>query len=266
MAVILYSQRQIDLIRESSRVVAECHHLIREMIEPGVTTRQIDQAVAAHIRKRGGTSPFYRYELPGKVSFPAWICASVNDVVVHGVPDDVPLRKGDLVSIDVGVRKDGYIGDSAWTYAVGAIDADAQKLMRIGEESLYKGISAMKPRGKLVDVSRAIQTHVEKNGFSVVREYVGHGVGQSLHEEPQVPNYVQTGQMIPFFREVLKPGMSLAVEPMVNEGSPQVESVEGEWLVRTADGGRSVHFEHTVVVHSDRIEILTDQSKVALPA
>ncbi|MCZ7647384.1 MAG: type I methionyl aminopeptidase [Planctomycetota bacterium] len=262
--MILYSERQIDLIRQASRIVAECHHIIRGMVKPGATTRQIDQAVTAHIRKYGGTSPFYNYELPGKEPFPAWICASVNDVVVHGVPNDVPLEAGDLVSIDVGVRKDGYIGDSAWSYAVGAIDEAAQRLMRIGEESLYKGIEAMRPRGKLVDVSRAIQRHVEGHGYSVVREYVGHGVGQSLHEEPQVPNYVQPGQMIPFFREILKPGMCLAVEPMVNEGSPQVESTDGEWVVRTADGGRSVHFEHTVVVHADRIEILTDQTKVSL--
>lgn len=257
MAQILYSDRQVALIRESSRIVAECREIVREMVKPGGTTREIDRAVAEQIRKSGGTSPFYGYELPGKGPYPATVCASVNDVVVHGIPDDIPFKDGDVVSIDIGVRKNGYIGDSAWTFGVGDLDEETQRLLETGEEALYRGIRAMKPRGKLVEASRAIQTYVESRNFSVVRDYVGHGVGQSLHEEPQVPNYVQPGQNLPFFRTILKPGMVLAVEPMVNQGTAQVVSVEGEWKVRTADGKLSVHFEHTLAVRSDGIEILT---------
>lgn len=257
MAIIFYSERQIALIREASRVVAEAREIVREMAKPGATTREMDQAVAKHLKKRGGESPFLHYRLPGKEPFPATVCASVNDVVVHGTPDDVPLKEGDLVAIDIGVRKNGYIGDSAWTYPIGKVDEKAQALLKTGEESLYAGINAMKPRGKLVECSRAIQDLVEGRGFSVVRDYVGHGVGQSLHEEPQVYNYVQLGQNLPFWRTILKPGMVLAVEPMVNEGTAKVISDDGKWPVRTADGGRSVHFEHTIAILDDKVEILT---------
>lgn len=253
----IYSPRQIELIRDSGRVVAQCLDLVRKMIAPGVTTRQIDQAVADHITKSGGRSPFKGYELPGKVPFPAAVCASVNDVVVHGIPDDVPLKAGDLVSIDVGVYKNGYIGDSAWTFPVGAPDAEAAKLLKAGEEALYAGIEAMKPKGLLAEASRAVQTLIEERGFSVVRDYVGHGVGQSLHEAPQVRNYVETKDWLPGFRTVLKPGMVLAIEPMVNEGTEKVKGAPNEWPVRTLDKGRSVHFEHTVAILADRIEILT---------
>jgi len=253
----LYSERQVNLIRESGRVVAQCLKLIGEMVAPGVTTRQIDRLVAEQLLKAGAKSPFKGYQFPGKTPFPASICASVNDVVVHGLPDDKPLKEGDLVSIDIGCIKEGYIGDSAWTFCVGTPDAEAKKLMAAGEEALYAGIKAMKPRGKLGELSKAIQTLVEGRGFSVVREYVGHGVGQSLHEEPQVPNYVSVKDMLPLLGKTLQPGMVLAVEPMVNERGPDVVSVAGQWPVRTKDGGRSVHFEHTVAVLSDRIEILT---------
>lgn len=255
----LYSPRQIDIIRESGRVVAECLELVKKNLAPGATTYDIDRIVTEHIKKRGGTSPFYGYEFPGKSPFPASVCASVNDVVVHGVPDKVPLKNGDLVSIDVGVMKDGYIGDSAWTFPVGEPDAAAKKLLTAGEEALYAGMAAMRPKGKLSEVSRSIQTLVESRGYSVVRDYVGHGVGLSLHEEPQVPNYVQAGSsLLSMLRDTtLKAGMVLAVEPMVNEGTAQVVSVAGTWPVKTADGGRSVHFEHTIAVTKDGIEILT---------
>jgi len=257
--VPLYSDRQIALIRESGRIVAECLELVRKNCVPGASTYDLDRLVGEHIKKRGGTSPFFGYEFPGKSPFPASVCASVNDVVVHGVPDKVPLKAGDLVSLDVGVIKDGYIGDSAWTFSIGEPEASAKRLLTAGEEALYAGIAAMRPKGKLTEVSRAIQTLVESRGYSVVRDYVGHGVGQSLHEDPQVPNYVQAGaSILSMFRDTtLKPGMVLAVEPMVNEGTAQVVSVAGTWPVKTADGGRSVHFEHTVAVLRDRIEILT---------
>jgi len=253
----LYSERQVALIREAGRVVAQALKLIKETVAPGVTTRMLDRVAAGHIAQCGGRSPFLGYQFPGKVPFPACVCASVNDVVVHGLPDDVPLEEGDLVSIDIGCIKEGYIGDSAWTFCVGRPDAAAERLMRTGEEALYAGIKAMRPRGKLGELSRAIQTLVEGRGYSVVRDYVGHGVGQSLHEEPQVPNYVQAKDLIPLLGKTLQPGMVLAVEPMVNEFGADVTSIAGTWPVRTKDKGRSVHFEHTVAVLNDRAEILT---------
>ena len=253
----LYSPRQVELIRDSGRIVAECLELVRKTIAPGVTTRQINRVVTDHIVKSGGRSPFLGYELPGKIPFPASLCASVNDVVVHGIPDDAPLKEGDLVSIDVGVSKNGYIGDSAWTFPVGEPDEKAKILLAAGEEALYAGIRAMKPKGVLAEASKAVQSLVEGRGFSVVRDYVGHGVGHKLHEEPQVRNYTEFKDWLPGFRTVLKPGMVLAIEPMVNEGTAKVKGEPNQWPVRTEDGGRSVHFEHTVAIFQDRIEILT---------
>ncbi|HEY3319962.1 MAG TPA: type I methionyl aminopeptidase [Planctomycetota bacterium] len=257
MAQNLYSQRQVALIREAGRVVAQCLQMIRENIKVGATTRQLDEMATAHIVKCGGRSPFKGYQFPGKVPFPASLCASVNDVVVHGVPNDVPLKQGDLVSIDIGCILNGYIGDAAWTFPVGEADEAGKRLLKAGEEALYAGIAAMRPRGKLGELSRAVQTLVESRGYSVVRDYVGHGVGQQLHEEPQVPNYVTMKDRIPLLGKTLQPGMVLAVEPMVNERRHEVVSIEGQWPVRTKDGGRSVHFEHTVAILPDKIEILT---------
>jgi methionyl aminopeptidase len=257
LAQILYSTRQVELIRAAGKIVGQALEKIREAIKPGATTRQVERVAAEYISSCGGRSPFLGYQFPGKAPFPAVICTSVNDVVVHGVPDDVPFKEGDLVSIDIGCIKDGYIGDSAWTFCVGEPDEGAKRLLAAGEEALFAGIRAMRPRGKLGELSRAIQTLVEGRGFSVVRDYVGHGVGQSLHEEPQVPNYVQPGALLPIIGKTLQSGMVLAVEPMVNEGTANVVSVPGRWPVRTADGKRSVHFEHTVAVLEDHVEILT---------
>jgi methionyl aminopeptidase len=246
------------MIRDSGRIAAQCLQIIREMIKPGVTTLEMDQKVTEFLTKQGLRSPFKNYQFPGKTPFPGSCCASVNNVVVHGIPDKTPLKEGDLVSIDVGVVKNGFIGDTAWTFCVGEPDAKAKHLLEVGEASLYEGIKAMKPRGVLAEVSRAIQNHVEKNGFTVVREFVGHGVGLSLHEEPQVKNYVEMKDFLPGFRTLLKPGTVIAVEPMVNEGTAEVESEGSDWPVFTKDRGRSVHFEHTIAVtHDNRIEIMT---------
>ena len=257
MAQNLYSERQINLIRNAGRVAAECLVLVQKMIAPGITTRQIERAVAEYIGACGGTSPFKGYELPGKPPFPAVCCISVNEVVVHGVPSDEPLKAGDLVSVDVGTRINGYIGDTAWTFPVGTPDEKGARLLKAGEEALFAGINAARPRGKLGEISRAIQTLVEGRGYSVVRDYVGHGVGQSLHEEPQVPNYVQAGALLPVFGKSLQPGMVIAIEPMVNEGAAAVVSKTSQWPVRTKDGRRSVHFEHTVAILANSVEILT---------
>jgi len=253
----LYSARQVALIRESGKIVAKCLELIREIIAPGVTTRQLDAAVTELIVSHGARSPFKGYQFPKKTPFPGSLCASVNDVIVHGLPDDKLLKEGDLVSIDVGVWKDGYIADSAWTFPVGEPDPAAKKLLQAGEDALNAGLKAMRPNGKMGELSRAIQSLVEGRGYSVVREYVGHGVGHSLHEEPQVPNYVQLKDLIPLMGVTLRPGYVLAVEPMVNEFRADVVSHGNDWPVRTKDGGRSVHFEHTVAVLKDGIEIMT---------
>lgn len=260
--VILKSERQIALIRDACKVVSECLHIARDLVKPGNTTLQIEQAIAENIKRHGGESPFLGYELPGKVPFPGWVCSSVNSVVVHGVPDEAPLREGDLVSIDCGVRLNGYIGDSAWTFVVGRPDADSERLLKAGQDALWAGIAAAKPRGKVAAISKAVQTLVEGRGFSVVRDYVGHGVGQSLHEEPQVPNYVKAGALLPLVGDVLKPGTVIAIEPMVNEGTYEVDGPEGDWPVYTADRKRSVHFEHTIAVLADRVEILSLPSAV----
>jgi methionyl aminopeptidase len=257
LAQILYSPRQIALVRAAGKIVAETLQKIREAVKPGATTRLLEKVARDYITACGGRSPFLGYKFPGKAPFPAFICTSVNDVVVHGVPDDMGLEEGDLVSIDLGCIKDGYIGDAAWTFCVGQPDERAKRLMAAGEEALYAGIGAMHTRGKLGELSKAIQDAVEKHGFSVVKEYVGHGVGQQLHEEPQVPNYLEPGALLPIIGKTLRAGMVMAVEPMVNEGGPNVVSVPGTWPVKTADGGRSVHFEHTVAVMEDHIEILT---------
>lgn len=256
--VILKSERQIGLIREAGKVVSECLHIARDLVKPGATTRQIEQAMAENMRKHGGVSAFLGYELPGKVPFPGVVCSSVNSVVVHGVPDDTPLEEGDLVSIDCGVRLNGYIGDSAWTFVAGKPDDVARKLLKTGQDALWAGIEAAKARNKVAAISKAVQTVVEAQGFGVVRDYVGHGLGQSLHEDPQVPNYVKAGAMLPLVGDILKPGTVIAIEPMVNEGTCEVDCCEeGEWPVHTADRKRSVHFEHTVAILPDRTEILT---------
>ena len=217
----------------------------------------MDQAVGEIIAKYKAKSPFMGYAFPGKKPFPANLCASVNDCVVHGVPNDTPLVEGDLVSIDVGVTLNGYIGDSAWTFPIGEPDPAAKRLLAAGEEALWAGIEAARPRGKINDIARAVQSLVEGRGYSVVREFVGHGVGQSLHEEPQVPNYVDENATVLAINKPLKPGMVIAIEPMVNEGLAAVQSDDSVWPVLTKDGSRSVHFEHTIAILNDRIEILT---------
>lgn len=253
---IIYSARQIGLIRAAGRIVAECLDIARKAIVPGATTRQIDSLISDHIAMRGCRSPFKGYEIRGKPPFPASICASVNDVVVHGLPDDVPLRGGDLVSIDIGVSKDGYIGDSAWTFPVDEPDEAGRRLLEAGEGALGFGMGLMRAGRPLADVARAVQAFSEARGFSLVREFVGHGVGQELHESPQVRNYLEAKDWLGH-RVALKPGMVLAIEPMVNERGAAVAMAEPDWPVRTADGGRSVHFEHTVAITDDGIEVLT---------
>ena len=234
-------------MRRAGRVVAEMHDRIREAIRPGVTTIELDRIGREVLDRRGATSNFLGYH-----GYPAVICASPNDMVVHGIPNDLPLDEGDIVSIDCGAIVDGWHGDAAFTAPVGQISEEAARLLAVTDAALEAGISQLVAGGRLTDFGAAVQATAEAAGFSVVRNYVGHGIGRAMHEPPDVPNYGPPGQGIE-----LKPGMTLAVEPMVNAGGPDTEELDDGWSVVTADGSWSAHVEHTVLVTDDGPEILT---------
>lgn len=234
-------------MREAGRIVAQTHQLMAEAIKPGITTGELDQIAERFIRSQDAIPSFKGYN-----DFPSSICASVNDELVHGFPGSRKLNEGDIISIDIGAQYKGYHGDSAWTYAVGAISSEVQRLLDVTEQSLYAGLQLIKPDVRLYTISHAIQKVIEEAGFSVVREYVGHGIGAELHEEPQIPNYG-----MPDRGPRLKPGMVLAIEPMVNIGERYVRTLEDNWTVVTQDGSWCAHFEHTVAVTEDGFEILT---------
>lgn len=234
-------------MREAGRIVAETHRLMADAVKPGITTGELDAIADKFIRSQGAIPSFKGYN-----GFPSSICASVNDELVHGFPGSRKLNEGDIISIDIGAQYEGFHGDSAWTYGVGTISSEAQRLLDVTEESLYAGLALIKPDVRLYTISHAIQEVIEAAGFSVVREYVGHGIGADLHEEPQIPNYG-----VPNRGPRLKPGMVLAIEPMVNIGERYVRTLEDNWTVVTQDGSLCAHFEHTVAVTEDGFEILT---------
>lgn len=234
-------------MREAGRIVAETHRLMADAVKPGITTGELDAIADKFIRSQGAIPSFKGYN-----GFPSSVCASVNDELVHGFPGSRKLNEGDIISIDIGAQYEGFHGDSAWTYGVGKISDEAQRLLDVTEESLYAGLALVKPDVRLYTISHAIQEVIEAAGFSVVREYVGHGIGADLHEEPQIPNYG-----IPNRGPRLKPGMVLAIEPMVNIGERYVRTLEDNWTVVTQDGSLCAHFEHTVAVTEDGFEILT---------
>jgi methionyl aminopeptidase len=245
--IILKSAKELELLREAGRIVYEAHQVIREAIRPGITTKDLDRLAEKVIREHGATPSFKGYN-----GFPGSVCTSVNEELVHGIPSDRVLNDGDIVSVDIGACYKGYHGDSAWTYPVGQITDEASRLLEVTETSLYKGLEQAKPSARVGDISHAIQVYVEEAGFSIVREYVGHGVGQNLHEEPSVPNFGPPGK-----GPRLKPGMTLAVEPMVNVGSRHVKTLADNWTVVTQDGSLCAHFEHTIAITEDGHEILT---------
>ena len=234
-------------MRPACAVAAEVLEEIGAFIKPGLTTKQVDEFAAAQIAARGGKSAFLGYR-----KYPCHTCLSVNEEVVHGLATERELHFGDIVSVDVGVLCKGFIGDTARTFAVGGCGVAAQRLLDVTEQSLFLGIAQAKSGNRVTDISRAIQDYVESNGFSVVREFVGHGVGRTMHEEPQVPNFVD-----PKSNQKLKPGMTIAIEPMVNAGRPDVKILKDGWTVVTQDGSLSAHFEHTVLVTDGEPEILT---------
>ena len=235
-------------MREAGRLVGEVLTELAARVAPGVTTADLDELAEKRIRKAGATPAFKGYH-----GYPATICASINDEVIHGIPSGRRLlNEGDVVSIDVGASLDGYFGDSAITLAVGQVSEEAATLLRVTDESLYKAIDAVKPGGRISDIGHAVQKHVEAYGFSVVREFVGHGIGQKMHEEPQVPNYGEPGR-----GPRLTEGMVLAIEPMVNAGKAAVKVLSDGWTAITRDRSLSAHFEHTVAVTADGPWILT---------
>ncbi|MCU4186371.1 type I methionyl aminopeptidase [Acidiferrimicrobium sp. IK] len=238
---------EIDKMRRAGRVVAEMHHATRAAAKPGVTTAELDRVARDVLERRHARSNFLNYH-----GFPAVICASPNDMIVHGIPGDYRLEEGDIISIDCGAIVEGYHGDAAFTMGVGQISPDAEKLLRVTEDSLWAGIEQMVAGHRLHDIGLAVQTVAEGAGYSVVREYVGHAIGTRMHEDPQVPNY-WPGTPGP----KLKEGMVFAVEPMVNVGGPETRTLPDGWGVVTADGSLSAHFEHTIVVTDDGPEVLT---------
>ncbi len=245
--ITLKSNEQIEKMDESGRILRKALDAAGEVVRPGVSTKELDEIIRGTIEGEGARPAFKGY-----MGFPANSCISVNEEVVHGIPDGRILKEGDLVSIDVGVEKDGWMADSAMTYTVGMVSEEAARLMDVTLRSLEKGIEQCVPGKHLSDISHAIQVHVEANGFSVVKDLVGHGIGSKLHEEPQIPNFGPPGR-----GAVLKPGMVFAIEPMVNVGSEKVKTLEDEWTVVTADGKLSAHFEHTVAVTEQGPRILT---------
>lgn len=245
--IILKSQEEIEKIAEACRIVAKTLDAIKNIIRPGITTKEIEDFADLYIRKNGAVAAFKGYR-----GYPASICTSVNNEVIHGIPSKRVLKEGDILSIDLGVYKDGFYGDGAVTFPVGRIAPEIERLLRTTEEALYIGIENARVGKRVSDISHSIQKHVESNGFSVVRSFVGHGIGRNLHESPQIPNFGPPGQ-----GPRLRPGMTLAIETMVNAGSYDVLILDDGWTVVTVDGKPSAHFEHTVVVTTDKPKILT---------
>jgi methionyl aminopeptidase len=245
--IILKSEREINYLRDAGRIVAETHIEVKKAVKPGVTTLDLDRIAEEYIKGRGAIPAFKGYH-----GFTGNICSSVNEEVVHGIPGVRKLKTGDNVSIDIGAVINGYNGDAAITVPVGEIDAEVQRLLDVTEESLYKGIEQAIIGNRLSDISHAVQSHVEEYGYGVVRDYVGHGIGRSMHEDPQVPNYGSPGR-----GPRLKAGMTLAIEPMVNLGTYEVKTLDDGWTVVTLDGKRSAHFEHSIAITDGKPEILT---------
>lgn len=257
LSIALLTGEEIKKMGAASRIVADVLNHMKGFVKPGVTTIELDAIVEDFIRTRGGEPAFKGYEVDGKL-FPSSACISVDEEVVHGMPGQRMLKEGQIVTIDVGVQLDGFFGDSAYTYGVGEISTDKQRLLDATKESLRLGIEQAIDGNRVYDIARAVQTHVEKQGFSVVRELVGHGIGRHLHEEPPVPNFVPgLLHRSRFPNAKLKTGMALAIEPMVNMGLFHVHTASDGWTVYTADGKPSAHFEHTIVIDGATPRILT---------
>ena len=245
--IIIKSHREIEQLKKSNAIVVEVFQKLKGVIAPGITTQELDQIAEEAILLRGAIPAFKGYR-----GFPATLCISINEEIVHGIPGQRRLKEGDIVSLDGGVNLNGYFGDAAITLPVGEVDREAQRLLEVTEKALYIGIGRAKAGNRLFDISYAIQTWVEGHGFSVVRDFVGHGIGKDLHEEPQIPNFGSPHQ-----GPRLEKGMVFALEPMVNEGTHEVKILSDGWTVVTADGKRSAHFEHSIVITDGGAEVLS---------
>ena len=245
--ISIKTPREIELMREAGAIVGDTHKYLIPYLKPGITTKKIDDLARKYILSRGATPSCYHYE-----GYPGNICISVNDEVVHGIPGSRKLQDGDIVTLDICACFKGYHGDSAWTYAVGNISEDKKYLMEHTEKSLYKGLEQVRPGAHIGDIGEAVQTYAESHNLGVVKELVGHGIGTNLHEQPDVPNYGKKGT-----GSVLKEGMTIAVEPMINLGTADVYLEDDDWTVVTMDNMPSAHFEHTVLITKDGYEILT---------
>ena len=247
--IVIKSKQQIELMREAGKIVAETHQILKEAVRPGISTLELDKIAEDNIRKYNAIPSFKGYG-----GFPGSICASVNDEVVHGIPSSRILKEGDIVSLDIGAYYKGYHSDSAKTHGVGVISEEDRKLIEVTKQSFYEGIKFAKEGYRLSDISHAIQEYVEKYGFSVVRDLVGHGIGPQLHEDPQIPNYGLPGK-----GRRLQWGMVLAIEPMINAGRYKVKILSDDWTVVTADGKKSAHYEHTIAITEDEPIILSNR-------
>ncbi len=246
--ITIKSNREIELMIEAGRITALAHRKVKEAIRPGISTLELDKIAEETIRACGATPSFKGYN-----GFPGSICASINNVVIHGIPkQNTILKDGDIISVDIGACYKGYHGDSAVTQGVGNVSEHRKRLMRVTKESLYKGLEMAKPGNRLSDISHAIESYVNAHGYSVVRDFTGHGVGRNLHEDPAIPNYGEAGH-----GPILKPGMTLAIEPMVNAGKHYVRILADDWTTVTADHSDSAHFEHSILITEDGYKILT---------
>lgn len=245
--IIIKSKSELEIMKEAGRIVAGALGVVKNAIAPGITTGQLDKKAEDYILSQGATPAFKGYQ-----GYPATICASINEQVVHGIPGHIALKEGDIISVDIGAFFDGYCGDAARTYSVGEVSPEAIRLMRVTKESFFKGLEYAREGYRLSDISHAVQVHVEKNGFSIVKALVGHGVGQEMHEDPQVPNFGPPGR-----GPRLRKGMTLAIEPMVNAGTDQVRILDDGWTVITRDGSLSAHYENSIAITDNEPLILT---------
>jgi methionyl aminopeptidase len=253
--IIRKSRQEIEAMARGGKVVAGCLSLLEESLQPGITTAELDAIAESYIRSHGGVPTFKGYR-----GYPAATCLSPNDVVVHGIPNGYALREGDILSVDVGVTLDGFVADSAWTFPVGEISAAAQRLLDVCQAALGAGIEQARAGHAVGDISAAVQGRTEEAGFGVIRSLVGHGVGRSMHEDPQVPNFVSS-----YRGPELRKGMTLAIEPMITSGSPEVFIHADEWSISTVDGSLAAHFEHTVAVTEEGPRVLTTAVPVLVP-
>ena len=249
--ITLKSPHEIEAMRLAGKITAAARALAREMVKPGVTTQQIDKAVYHFIKSQGAIPSFLHYN-----GYPASVCVSVNDEIIHGIPGPRVLKEGDIVSVDVGAYIGGYHGDCAGTYPCGQVSDEALRLIRVTQDSFFEGLKYAREGYRLSDISAAVQKYVEANGYSVVREYVGHGIGGNMHEAPEIPNYGKPGHGPRLLR-----GMTIAVEPMVNEGTAAIRQMPDGWTVRTADGKNAAHYENTILITAGDPELLTDPEK-----